>query len=967
LKQTFFKTHLRDLGFSVNDNSSFYRHNIVVSNSEFGTSEVPIVFYYIPKTFLFNDLVFDLHEKLWNNNELPNFIITSDEESFIFDTKIKPNKENPFYAQIGQKTTHSSTSEYPFSKHNIDSGYFFDFVRKQTNKKKQQQVDKDLLLNLIALRRDLAEISDEDETIHLLILRCLFLKYLEDRKIYENGYVERILANTTTLLDAFGEVAKINGDIFNDDSIDKNKIQDAYLAKVRLFFTSDYRSGQGRLFPYKFDCIPVQLISHIYEAFLSESQKQSSGIYYTPKFVVDFMLSQTFLPVLKSNAAATIFDPACGSAAFLVEGYKLIIQRNKAQKDFDKKRKILVNQVFGIDIDSDALKIATFSLYLTLLEDLEPDFIKYQIENQSPILPSLIGKNLLYGNTISNMTLFEDKKFDCIIANPPWGNVDNETEDEKAERKAIGDKKKGGTNLTYASVADFQRSQAFLLRVKDWSNEKTQFGLIVNNSNFFNEKAYDFRQQFLQKYQLNSFYELSKINKILFKKHEIGIIKGKKIEIGASEPCAFLSFSNAKNNADNTVKYIVPKLTPLAEALHLIQITERDVKPIKQTILAKNDALWKIFVNGNWDDFELITKIRNQADKKIKVTCNRGFEAKKDAKLLGEPIYKQIITAPDFEQYFVKEKLNNYNFNVEQRERGGGKNIDLYKGERILMSYLPVPKDKLKLRCIYVQEEFINKHDVLIFKGLGLTYKIFLPILNSSLIGYYLTSISSQWQTGKNREVLRISDIVNLPFPTFNPNDEKVIKIEKLVDTIQDAKKEGKETDDLEKEIDELVFDLYGLLTYEKAIIKEFYDINVHRKNDSVRNSDIIAYFEKFKQVFELALSDSVSLKATYKVSPNLGAYLCFRLVDKIANQEPAIQVSNISDDEVYHAIKAEQLENTFNSNRLNEMTTKVYQEERFFIIKSNYFKDWTINQAIKDANAEIKTMTQETAVHLNG
>jgi hypothetical protein len=163
------------------------------------------------------------------------------------------------------------------------------------------------------------------------------------------------------------------------------------------------------------------------------------------------------------------------------------------------------------------------------------------------------------------------------------------------------------------------------------------------------------------------------------------------------------------------------------------------------------------------------------------------------------------------------------------------------------------------------------------------------------------------------------------------------------------------------------VFDLYGLLTYEKAIIKEFYDINVHRKNDSVRNLDIIAYFEKFKQVFELALSNSVSLKATYKISPNLGAYLCFRLVDNIANQEPAIQVSNISDDEVFHAIKAEQLENTFNSNRLNEMTTKVYQEERFFIIKSNYFKDWTINQAIKDANAEIKTMTQETAAHLNG
>ena len=95
-----------------------------------------------------------------------------------------------------------------------------------------------------------------------------------------------------------------------------------YLRKLKRFFDSDYRSGQGTLFPYQFDCIPIQLISHVYEVFLKNETRKGKGIYYTPSFVVDFMLSQSLKPKATKNPNLSVLDPAVGSGAFLVEGLK---------------------------------------------------------------------------------------------------------------------------------------------------------------------------------------------------------------------------------------------------------------------------------------------------------------------------------------------------------------------------------------------------------------------------------------------------------------------------------------------------------------------------------------------------------------------------------------------------------------------------------------------------------------------
>lgn len=731
-----FVDFLKGFGYEhpiVTENGTF-RYEVVFSKEENSTSNAFVDFFYTSDA----SNLYKIQEIVWNKNEVTSFILVTDNQTIIVNGKVKPNKDKPNYAKISsfKYGLQEQVDDYPeiLRKEKLDGGYFFEFVIEKRKKNREQEVDKDLLLNLIALRQDMLQVFDDSHTIHLLILRCLFFKFLEDRGIYEEKYLVNVLetGKSENLIEVFNEVSKINGDIFKYDKLKEESIHQEHLKLLALFFQTDYRNRQHYLFfPYRFDCLPIQLISNVYEAFLNDAKKKGKGIYYTPKFVVDFMLSQTLVPLLKSNKEVSIFDPACGSGAFLVEGFKSIVKNKKVEKDFNAKINILKNQIFGIDIDAQALQIAAFSLYLALLEGLDTEFIKNQIKHQTPILPSLIGENLLQGNSIVDDSLFEGKTFDCIVANPPWGSITQPKSDKKnwsdadfeneKERLVIGGKGKEGTITLYKNVSDYQRSQAFLLRVNKWSNLSTISSMIVNNSVLLNESAKDFRSDFLSEFIVKTIFELSYINKIIFKKTNIGKVRGEKVEVGASEPSAILIF-NKGFGLENSINYISPKLTNLSKNLRLIHISSNDMKQVKQLDLKKEDILWRVFVNGNWKDYQLIKSKILSSEKKL-ISCSRGFEPKKNAQLLGEPYYRNIITSNDFTRYRIINDLKQFNWNQELRRRV---NENQYVGNRILIAYRPKPNDGLRLRCIYTKNDIIFKNDILYLKIEGVENQRFL-------------------------------------------------------------------------------------------------------------------------------------------------------------------------------------------------------------------------------------------------
>ena len=956
-----FHSFLKNLSFTDEDLSVGFADENTFEYEVDPTTKLSVKYILTPT----EDDIFKAHKLLWNKNSDNVFVAVTEQKSHIINVKEKPDANRTLKNAICLKTFEYGVNTIGFenvkpseiSKQYVDSAFFFDFVSK--NQRKGQQVDKDLLLNLLALKNDLIT-EDNDEFVHLLILRCLFIKYLEDRGIFEQDYLLNILKSQVpqNLVAAFDEIRKINGDVFKFDNFEMSDIRSDYLKQLALFFETDYRSGQMFLFPYMFDQIPIQLISHVYEAFLKENNKKQKGIYYTPPFLVKFMLDAGFKGNLQ-NQNAKCLDPAVGSGAFLVETFRAIQQANGGNLKFKDKKRILEEQLYGIDVDRKALQIAAFSLYLALLETEEPSFIKNEIIHAHPILPSLIGKTLIHGNALTD-NIFEGVTFDYIVSNPPWGTATEEEDDSEGvisvERNAINNI--DGNFPEYRNVANYERSQAFMMRVARWSNSSTTFVMVVKNSIFLNDKAYPFRKELLTKYKVDTFYELSHYNKILFKKAEIGRIKDQKVEIGASEPCAVIIFNLAtENTKNNELNYISPKLTPFAERFDLIKYSAQDSFKIVQNRLSQFDNLWKVLVNGDYEDFELINS-KLVPQKNLDIEARSGIKPKQNMAQLGEPRYLLKIEPQDFTQYqLCKDNLVLFNVNQEmERDR---KDKTIFNGKRLLVPVRPLKPDRFRFRAIYLEDEYIFKHNIISLKFRdGDTYvDSYLPylgIINSQLMGYLFYHLSIQWGKGEGkRDTLRNIDVERLPLKKVN-DLALHNNMTQIVEDIQRLKSLGKDhTKQIEK-LDNLVFDHYGLLEYEKEIIREFYDTRLKPASivgGTVKASEMGAYFKAFTDTFSLILSDENTLKSTYSLSPYLGAVISISIV----NRKEVSGVEKINTSSLLNFVKSGQLKKAEALKVLNEDKVKIYEDNNFYIIKSNQFKDWTVRQAIKDAREEIE------------
>ncbi len=953
--------YIKKIGFSgkteQTDFGEIFSHKIELSSFEIKKQMIFHFIFYKNEKSLFN-----YHLSEWNKNELDYFIAVGLEKSYIIKAKEKPNETNPLKKEIligedgfdyGINTAGYNDivpSEIPFTKDNIDNAVFFDFVLQKT-KDIKNEVDNHLLNNLIALKNELSKFDNDDENINALILKSLFIKYLEDRNILINTSLTNtlIIGSPEELEQVFKDISIINGDILKKNLT----ITTRHTKELELFFTHDYQTykktkQQNLFYPYKFDKIPIGLISNIYEKFLGRTnlqEKKNKGIFYTRTFVVDFMLSHTIYPKIKKQPQSTVIDPACGSGAFLVQAFKNILESQTKTLSIDEKSNILKKQIFGIDTDLSALQITAFSLYLTLLDGISKEEIQKQIKIRNPILPSLIGSNLLQKNTITdeiefNIEISENNytfsKFDCIVANPPWKELkkgDETDEQIKKSREKI-------SNLDiYKNVSKYQTSQAFLLKINTFSHHNTDIAIIVNNSNFLNEGAKEFRKEILEKYRLKYFYELSEVAPIIFK--------------GTEHPSAILILDKKTIN-EHIVKYITPKLTDFSKKLKLISYSSKDIKEVKQEDLKNEDILWKIFVKGNWKDYQLIKKIELQKDEELKVIfCGRGINPNNATPKKGKPIIRKIIDATQLDKCQIKKLTDSNIHQVFERERKDKEN--LFTGSRILLRRTPSPKDKLKLSSAFVESEIYFKEQIIALKLNNINlHKPYSALLNSSLIGFYFNQTSAQTNKGKKITAIRHKELKELPL--FKLSDKSIKKLIDFYTYFENAKKNNSEISVYEKELDELVFDLYGLLEFEKEIIREFYQINVERKNDFVKTEDIKNYAEKFRDTYQVMIKENLKLNASFIKSQNIGSVLKFEIVDK-NDYKPEITRGDFTQHKILQLVKNKQIQSEKLNGYVNEEKVKIYEGKRFYIIKSNQFKDWTKRQAMEDANEELHEM----------
>lgn len=450
------------------------------------------------------------HEAAWNVGVAPLLWIITPTDVRLYDCYASPTKESPQQIATESLDVFSLQAEDRLrsldamcGRYATESGAFWSSAIGR-HIDRRHRVDRQLLDEINALEDRLTGLppanglplpDDKKETqasrdfAQRLIGRCIFTSYLVDRGIAKPFLPQAFSADVAGMFATVGSAFQLfqwlrstfNGDLFpmDDPGAEHQRLSEAHLESLRDFVEGrSLLSGQGRLFRFRFDAIPVDLVSSIYQQFARSSaadEAHTQGLHYTPVELVHLTLDPVFeaLP-----ASARVIDPTCGSGAFLVEAFRRLVWKRTQGKAASRSivRDVLYKQLYGIDINRSALGIAAFSLYLAALElDEEP-----VQDVQDLKFHRLIGVTLFEADTVNDdlPDLIAKRPFDAVVGNPPWTFV----------RKATGSRKR--------KVGDIQSirprrspDQEFLWIASRLAGEAGRVGMIMKASPFFSKDA----------------------------------------------------------------------------------------------------------------------------------------------------------------------------------------------------------------------------------------------------------------------------------------------------------------------------------------------------------------------------------------------------------------------------------------------------------------------------------------------
>lgn len=359
----------------------------------------------------------------------------------------------------------------------------------------------------------------------LLMGQVLFISYLEHRDIVGQTYRERrgvgqlhpLVSSTDReelrrLIDWLRQ--DFNGDFLGDDRHDPwaALAEEGFGLLDRFLSRTDMKTGQGDFWNYDFSFIPVELLSGLYESFLSPDEQAESGAYYTPRHLAMLAVDQAFA-FSDDPLSETIFDGACGSGILLTTAYRRLIAllegRERRQLSFGERRDLLVRQIFGADINIMACRVTAFSLYLSLLEGLDPADIMEAQERENVKLPTLDGSNLRHGPAADFFVSdhgFARRRFSLVISNPPW-----------TEPK--GDATTSADLWTTRAEAPFVRRQiagAYALRSLEFLAEGGRVCLILPITQFLGPSSAAFVSHFFEAVRPTRLINFGDLQNLLF-------------------------------------------------------------------------------------------------------------------------------------------------------------------------------------------------------------------------------------------------------------------------------------------------------------------------------------------------------------------------------------------------------------------------------------------------------------------
>jgi len=911
----------------------------------------------------------DLHKEIWNQGRIPLLFVILPGEARIYNCFEPPraSAEEPFDAEkrlikylktfVNIEDIRHELSSFTYDQ--LSSGRFWN--EKQNLFNLSNRADIHLLNNLRSVRKVLKKEGLEDKYVHRLIARSILILCLEDRgalreffKVFEKNQYKgfREIGSKDHAYELFEKINEhFNGDVFPITDEEKNAISDKHYAILRQFLLgTNPETRQTRLWPYRFDIIPIEFISSIYEEFFHHENEPlrpraestgNLGTYYTPQSLVNLILDD-MLSWNKHRSIPKVLDPSCGSGIFLVGAYRKIIDQRNENEDIDVSeiKQILQNNIFGVDINKEAVSITAFSLYLTMLDYIPPD----SLWQQPKLFPKLINVTLFPVDFFDTFAQFNKMKFDFIIGNVPWLSV-NENSNTKALRYC---------QLTHRSISDHQIAQAFVWKALDLIEGESEICLIMGaKSLLFNrsDKNKSFRQELLKDANIQTIVNLSVLRQSLFNR-----------SVG---PAAIIHCKKrtSRTQETNPVIYICPKTSLETKYVGAIVIDKSDYSKIPLELALDDDSIWKVAMWGTPRDSELITKVRAMGTlrdiiENKKWEIGDGFQRKGSDHNHAPWLLKYPhVPARSLAKYSVnRESLETITDPIFHRPRTkrrytaplclmqvtlkAGDFVSAFSGFDVAytdgvigISGRPEDEDLLKILCCY---------------------------LNSSVAKYFLFLTCSVW--GVERDDILKDDLVNLPAVLPQKGSEAYNSLLSIYDLISNTLKKdnGKEEFEIyERRIDSIFFTLFNINEIERKLIVDTinYTIDYFQKRDnSVAIKPVDRDMLREYAEHSLSLLNSVAEKnaSVFNSRIYFGNKWLKVVLFSLEHKPDAVPVEIIDNSEelnetlngLFTRLKERRRENA-----LLRKITRIYEGTKVFVIKPNEQRYWTGIEAYKDTD----------------
>jgi len=694
----------------------------------------------------------------------------------------------------------------------IESGQLFEDKRFGYD----NRADRALIRDLKKVRKGLRDAKLEVEFAHALIGRSIFIRYLEDRKVLipeyfqsvadENGRKDwaellarvqpdaylpeeerpvypRVLADKDFTYALFERLAKdFNGDMFPISQKERDAVTDDHLVLLQKFLLG--RADDTLFFfAYRFDIIPIELISSMYEEFygVERGKPEKQGSFYTPSSLVEFVLSHTLKDEVLDRRPR-VMDAACGSGIFLVETFRRFVRHRMKQVGRrlrpNEIRKILREQIAGIDINPEAVRVAAFSLYLALLHYHEPrDILQHKLPNltydkdrvetdSNQHFDVLVASDAFHvEDTIIHEEVrsrFGPASADIVVGNPPWG-------DPKSRDPLVVAGKRGAMawcKKQKRDVGDRELSQAFIHRTLDILKDGGRAGLLVSTGVFFkrHDKSRKFRQQWLEAVALEHVVNFAAVRDTFF--------SGPSHKEGSIAPFASVIFEKKRAARNQRFPYWSAKKTAFIERVQVVILSRADVRIVRQDKMLTDDKLWKVYWWGSHRDEALIEALRLNptlrdvvgADMPEECRFGRGYEKTKKGKLPSDWLaeYKDLPTKK-LTRYGELDPSAFVPVPATVYRRG---NRTVYDGVRLII-HRGIPQEgnaKGEIIARLATDPFCFRnsvHGVRLVEHVADHAEILLGILWSSLTRYYAFMTSGSW--GMWHHELHLEQIEQLP------------------------------------------------------------------------------------------------------------------------------------------------------------------------------------------------------------